>query len=393
MIATGTDIKPLEIVLFLRAVKSRNFFEQMKGRGVRVIDPTDFQAVTPDAASKTHFVLIDCVGVTEQEFGDSQPLERKRTVSFDKLLDAVAFGNCEADVLSSLAGRLARLDRQLGPPDRTALTEAAGGQTIGAIAAGIVDALDPDTQIAAAAPAQIAAARAELLQQAAAPLAANPALRQALVAAQQRFEQTIDTLSKDTVLEAGFSAAATERAHAIVQSFEQFIEAHRDEITALQVLYARPYGQRLRYREIKELARQIEAPPQSLTPETLWQAYAALERSKVRGAGARCTLTDIVALVRFALHQDGELVPYAEQVRERFAAWLAGQEAAGRRFTDEQRRWLAMIRDHIAANAGIEPEDFDEVPFTQHGGRGGVYRVFGDTLSPLLDELNEVLAA
>ena len=66
MIATGTDIKPLEVVMFLRAVKSRNYFEQMKGRGVRVINPTDFQAVTPDAKAKTHFVLVDCVGVTEQ---------------------------------------------------------------------------------------------------------------------------------------------------------------------------------------------------------------------------------------------------------------------------------------------------------------------------------------
>jgi type I restriction enzyme, R subunit len=252
MIATGTDIKPLEIVMFMRAVKSRNFFEQMKGRGVRVIGDTDFQAVTPDAKSKTHFVLVDCVGVTEQDFGDSQPLERKRTVSFEKLLDAVAFGNTTPDVLSSIAGRLARLDRRLGRPDREALAQAAGGLTLQQIAGGILAALDADLQVEAARAAaglpesmepdeaQLAAARAELLRTAALPLASNPTLRRAIVEAQQRFEQTIDTISKDDVLEAGYSAEARERAHGVVRSFEQFIEENRDEITALQVLYSRP---------------------------------------------------------------------------------------------------------------------------------------------------------
>jgi len=277
MIATGTDIKPLEIVMFMRAVKSRNFFEQMKGRGVRVIGDTDFQAVTPDAKSKTHFVLVDCVGVTEQDFGDSQPLERKRTVSFEKLLDAVAFGNTEQDVLSSIAGRLARLDGRLGKPDREALAQAAGGLTLQQIAGDILAALDADLQVEAARvaaglpesaepdEAQLAAARAELLRTAALPLASNPTLRRAIVEAQQRFEQTIDTISKDDVLEAGYSAEARERAHGVVRSFEQFIEENRDEITALQVLYSRPYGQRLRFADIKALAQAIEAPPRSLT--------------------------------------------------------------------------------------------------------------------------------
>ena len=91
MIATGTDIKPLEVVMFMRAVKSRNFFEQMKGRGVRVIDNADFQAVTPDATSKTHFVIVDCVGLCEEDLTDSQPLESQPTVSFEKLMQAVAY--------------------------------------------------------------------------------------------------------------------------------------------------------------------------------------------------------------------------------------------------------------------------------------------------------------
>ena len=150
MIATGTDIKPLEIVMFMRAVKSRNFFEQMKGRGVRVIDPSDFRAVTPDAASKTRFVIVDCVGQCEVELTDSKPLERQPRVAFEKLLQALTFGNTEPDVLSSLASRLARFDRQISAADRQALAQAAHGKTLREIAAGLVSALDPARHVEAA---------------------------------------------------------------------------------------------------------------------------------------------------------------------------------------------------------------------------------------------------
>jgi type I restriction enzyme R subunit len=404
MIATGTDIKPLEVVMFMRAVKSRTFFEQMKGRGVRIINSTDLQAVTPDATNKTHFVIVDCVGLSEQELTDSRPLERQPTVPFHKLLQAVAFGSTDLDIFSSLAGRLARLDRQLGSAEQQTLEQTAGGMSLKSITAALVEALDPDRHVEAARSAaglpegaepseeQIDEAAQTLLRQAAVPLATNPALRDQLVQMKQRFEQTIDTVSKDAVLEAAFSEAARERAKELVTSFELFIHEHKDEITALQVLYSRPYAQRLRFADIKALAEAIKAPPHSWTPEALWRAYETLDQSKVRGSGGRI-LTDIVALVRFALHQEDELTPFPEQVEGRFEDWLAQQESLGRHFTDEQRGWLELIRDHIAASFRIEADDFQEVPFAQRGGLGKASQVFGEDLNKLLDELNEVLVA
>src|SRR5207248_332315 len=115
MIATGTDIKPLEIVMFMRSVKSRSFFEQMKGRGVRVISDTDFQSVTPDAKTKTHFVIVDAVGVCERDKTDSRPLEQKPSVPLEKLMEHVAIGAREPELLSSLAGRLIRLEKRIEP--------------------------------------------------------------------------------------------------------------------------------------------------------------------------------------------------------------------------------------------------------------------------------------
>ena len=209
----------------------------------------------------------------------------------------------------------------------------------------------------------------------------------------QTAEQTIDIVSPDEVLKAGFDEKALEKAKGMVQSFEQFIQEHKDEITALQILYSRPYKERLKFEQIKELANLIEKPPYLWQIDRLWDAYAALEKSKVRGLSARRILTDLVSLIRFAIHQDNELVPFPERVNVNFNAWLAQQENSGKIFTDEQKHWLEMIRDHIAANLSIETDDFDYAPFAQEGGIGKVYQVFGDELKNILEEMNEVLAA
>ncbi|WP_018953374.1 DEAD/DEAH box helicase family protein [Thioalkalivibrio sulfidiphilus] len=147
MIATGTDIKAVEVVMFMRAVKSRAFFEQMKGRGVRVIKPDDLQSVTPDATAKDHFVIVDAVGVCEQDKTDSRPMEQKPTVSFEKLLQAVAFGNTGEDVLSSLAGRLARMEHRLKPEDEKEIRALTGGLGVKDLSHRIVAALDPDRHL------------------------------------------------------------------------------------------------------------------------------------------------------------------------------------------------------------------------------------------------------
>ncbi len=145
MIATGTDIKPLECLLFLRDVRSRVYFEQMKGRGTRVLTPTDLQAVSgADARAKTHFVIVDAVGVCESDKTDSRPLEKQPTVKFDKLLLGVALGKRDEDTLTTLAGRLARLDRELDSTQRQQITEIAGGKTIAQMSATLLRANDPN---------------------------------------------------------------------------------------------------------------------------------------------------------------------------------------------------------------------------------------------------------
>ncbi|MDF0644290.1 MAG: type I restriction-modification enzyme R subunit C-terminal domain-containing protein [Nitrospira sp.] len=414
MIATGTDIKPVEIVLFMRAVKSRSFFEQMKGRGVRVIKADDLKSVTPDAVSKDHFVIVDAVGVCEMDKTDARPMEKKPGIAFDKLLQAVALGNTDEDVLTSIAGRLARMEHRITKADDQAIVKTSGGHSLKDLSRKLVEAVNPDRQEERArqqfgtdkpTEQQMAKATAALLQEAAKPFQ-DPKLRELLIDIKKKNELTIDHVSQDHVIEAGFSADALARARTLVQSFEAFIQKHKDEITALQILYTIPArqrvtqaGKRLTFEHIKELAEAIEKPPYLWNESQLWQAYAALEKSKVKGASGKRILTDLVSLVRFAIHQDNELVPFPERVNANFNAWLAQTTRHSREsgnpepFNAEQMRWLDMIRDHVAANLGIGPDDFEYAPFAQEGGLGKAHRLFPNSLQTIIEDLNVALVA
>jgi type I restriction enzyme R subunit len=402
MISTGTDIKPLECLIFMRDVKSRVYFEQMKGRGTRTISPTEFTAVTPDALRKTRFVIVDAVGVCENDKTDSRPLEKKPSVPFDKLLLSVALGNRDEDALTSLAGRLARLDMEIEEKERNEIEAVSGGKSLKKIINALLDAVDPDKKIEKAmemfrcdqpSEKQIDTAYEELVKEACAPFD-NPKLRNLLIDLRRRSEQIIDTVSEDSVIFAGFDAEAKERAKTIVDTFKKFIEENKDELTALQIIYNKPYGKRhLTYEQIKQLADAIKKPPYQLTPDLLWQAYEQLEMAKVKRAGPQKLLTNIISLIRFAIGESDVLEPFPDIVNARFNNWLAEQERIGKRFTPEQMQWLVHIKDHIATSLAIRKDDFELSPFYEKGGLVKAYQVFGNELDDILNELNEELAA
>jgi len=402
MIPTGTDIRPLECLLFMRDVKSRVYFEQMKGRGTRIISPTDFNAVTPDATHKTHFMIVDAIGVCENDKTDSRPLERKRSVPFDKLILSIALGSRDEDTLTSLASRLTTMDKEIGAGDRKEIEDAAGGKTLKQLVNSLLDAVDVDKKLEKAKELfhtetptreQLKSASEELVKAACAPFD-NAGLRNTMIDIKRRSEQIIDTVSKDTVILAGFDEQAKEKARTIVDTFKRFIEDNKDELTALQIIYGKSYGTRhLTYGEIRNLAETIRKPPYQLTPELVWQAYQQLEKSKVKGAGPQKLLTNIVSLIRFAIGESDVLEPFPETVNRRFNNWLGQQQEAGRKFTTEQIAWLEMIKEHIATSVSIGVDDFESVPFYEKGGAVKANSLFEQQLDKLLEELNEVLVA
>jgi type I restriction enzyme R subunit len=407
MIATGTDIKPLECLLFLRDVRSQLYFEQMKGRGTRTIDPDALASVTPDAGGKTRFVLVDAVGVTESDKTDSRPMESKPSVAFDKLLLGIAMGARDEATLTTVASRLARLDRMLCQADREEIAKVSGGHSVKQIAAALIKATDPDeikakaqasgaTSYTEPTPAELKAAAEALAEEAAKPLASNPALRDLLEAKRRKTDVTIDHLTGDELISAGYDE---EKARQLVTSWKQFLEDNQDEITALQILYNRPHAKRhLVYEELKTLAEAVARPPYHIAPAEVWKAYEHLEKRPLTTDPVK-TLTNLITLVRHTVDpQKTPLSPFPELVETRYQKWLAQH---GERFTDAQRHWLDVIKNYVALNGAFATDDQDayldawqSVDSDEGVPLAVASRVFGkDALKPIIEELNEVLVA
>ena len=240
---------------------------------------------------------------------------------------------------------------------------------------------------------EIAEVRDLRVKEALAPLAANPDLRLLLMRINKAADQTIDIISRDTLIYAGGAQTTAQTGANLATSFRDHIEKHRAEITALQILYSRPFKQRLTEPMLKELEKKLRDQHAAWTEDNLWAAFAASKPGKVKGRSQAGRFADLVALVRFALEQQPVLAPFADSVSERFNEWLMNKAKAGVKFSGEQIAWLNLIRDHIATAISIDPEDLELSPFNQRGGLGRAHQLFGEELPGLLDELNEVLAA
>ena len=403
MIATGTNVKPLECLLFMRDVRSRNYFEQMKGRGTRTLDRDDLKKVSPSAVSgKTHYVIVDAVGVTTSLKTDSQPLITKPSVPLKDLAMGVMMGARDEDTVSSLAGRLARLNRQLDDTDQQRIKEQAGGIGLSKIVSNLLAAIDPDrieekaremepvSEGAEPSPAAREEAQVQLVGEAASVF--NGELIELIDSIRRDKEQTIDHDSLDIVLRAEWKGDAHDNAEAMAQDFQQYLEANRDQIEALVIFYDQPQRRsELTYALIREVFDKLKNDKPRLAPLRVWQAYALLD--EYTGQQPATELTALVALIRRVCGIDGTISPYSETVRRNFQNWIMTfHSGRGKKFNEAQMEWLRMIRDHIMNSFHLDRDDLDMAPFDSKGGMGQMYNLFGDQMDSVIDELNEVLA-
>lgn len=411
MIATGTDVKPLEVLLFMRDVRSKGYYEQMKGRGVRSLGYDDLKRVSNSADSaKTRFVLIDAVGVEKSLKTESRPLEKKPGMALKDLLQGIAIGHRDNDTVLSLANRLIRMDKQLDAKVHARISQASGGIPVSQLAKNLIAAVDPDQIVATAlataqaqgitrsedtlTAAEIEAARNQRVAAACAAFD-SPELREHIESARREREQLIDHLNLDQTVFVGYSEQAQAQAEKVIQSFADYIRQHKDEIAALSFFYQQPYQRRqLTYDMIEDLHDALSRPPLMLTTERLWSAYARVQTSQVKGADRKRQLTDLVALVRFAIGLDNELKPFSDQVDKRFQEWIFRHNAQRTTaFSIEQTEWLRLMKDHIASSCSISREDFDYAELADKGGLQKVWSVFGADLDGLMTEMNRELVA
>lgn len=410
-IATGTDVKSVECLLFMRSIQSPGYFEQMKGRGCRIISREDLRKVTNDAKSKTRFVLVDAVGVCEREKNYTQPMDRKPTVSLEQLLGMAAQGMVHSDIASTLGTRLAPLGKNLSDEQQEEIREITGGKgqpgpNLSTLVRNLLDSVnDASNEDAARKRFNLAAdmeptedqmkeVEEERVAEALRPFH-NPELRDYLLNAKRRLDIVIDEVSQDVLLKA---EASPDAAKGVVQNFKKFCEKNKSTIDALSILYAKPYSSGLRFKQLRELAERLNAPPFYVDPDKpdslthLWQVHAIAEPMAVKGSGGR-RLADLIALVRHALYENEPILPVEEIASLRYTEWFAEQEKAHGAFSPEQRKWLEAIRDHIIAALRVERDELDGPPFAALGGLGRFYDLFGDRMDDVLHSMNEALAA
>lgn len=399
MIATGTDVKPIECLIFMRDVRSKNYFEQMKGRGTRTLGKDDLQKVSPSATeNKDHFVIVDAVGVTKSKKTETRTLERKPTVSMKELMLNVALGAKDEDTLTSLANRLVRLNSQMTPGERKefdenvgtpagklaeALLNAFDEEVINQTAVNTFHATEPDEE-------QLNETQKALIADAVKPFY-DPDTRDFIENIRRSHEQIIDNVNLDTVLFADFDSEQEKNVDRTIQTFHEFIEENKDEIIALRIIYNESYKNRpMAIESLKKLYEKLKN--KGITVERLWDCYAIKKPDKVK-RGTMAQLTDLISIIRFEMGYTDNLQPFADKVNYNFMQWTLRRNAGAVHFTEEQMEWLRLIKDHIIASLSIEPDDLDLNPFDHKGGLGRFYEVFGDSYEELLMEMNEVLVA
>ncbi len=402
MIATGTDVKPLEIVLFMRNVKSANYFEQMKGRGCRTISLDDLRQVTRTARyKKSHFVIVDAVGVLKNKKTTSRPLSTNKTIPLKSLLEAVTNGKEDEELFTTLADRLIRLEKQISVDDKELIKEKAQDISIMELTKNLIRAYDPDViqkradvlykeENFANMELAITAAQSELILKAAKPFTGE--LSHLIENIRRVHEQLID-LTPDVPTYSGWVGISKDKAKEDIRLFTEYIEKHKDEISAINIFYQQPYKRRgLTQKIVKELLQHIKKNHPNLAPLNIWKAYEQLE--EVKGKDPISELTALVALVRKVTKVDEVLTTFSTTVDKNFQDWIFKQNAGKHnRFTEEQTNWLRMIKSHITNSFDMQLDDLEYAPFDAQGGNLKMKQLFGDEMETIINELNLTLVA
>lgn len=407
MIATGTDIRPLEVLLFMRDVKSRSYYEQMKGRGTRTCSLEELKAKgTPSAKyAKDHFVIIDAIGVEQSQKTDSRPLEKAPSVSLKEVLQRIAVGDRSEEMMSTLANRLLRLDKQINDHEKQTFEEKASGKGISEVVRQLLFAHDPDTKetihqaILTSNPGisphqleQESQSQHQAILDHAVAIFHNPDLREFIVDVRKKYDQIIDSVNIDAVIKSGWVKDQNQEAEQLISDFKVWVDEHKDEITALQIFYDQPFRRReLTYKMLKDLSEQIIRNKPAIAPLKVWSAYEQLE--SVSGQ-PKNELIALVSLIRRVAGIDSSLTSFDKTVDKNFHGWVWRRHQGNAvKFTTEQMHWLHLIKDHIATSVHLDVEDLDYTPFDSLGGRGKLNQLFGLEMESIITELNEVLVA
>ena len=377
LVATGTDVKPIEVVMFMRDVESESLYTQMKGRGVRTLGDEQLRIVTPNAHSKDLFYLVDAVGVTEHEMKVTRPATEPKpgTISLKELLERITHGYVDDEYLKVLAGRLSRIHAKSND-DQRAEFERLAGMGMKDLSTRIYDALAGGNLPPFEDVNDSYNERRGLV----APLANHPEARKYLLILNAGFVDILQP-GEDELISKGFSL---EEAEETTSAFEHYIAAHKDEIEALRIIYNNQ-GEPLTYTMLKDLDTRLRYANAKFNPALLWNTYAILRPTdvvKFSTKDEKEALTNIIQLVRFAFKHIPRLESLKGEAAKYFNLWC-GQGWRG--LTEAQNNLLKQVVDYIVSNGSCTIDDIKEEDKTQ---AGQLIQAFGG-----MSQANQALAS
>ena len=352
LVATGTDVKPLEVVMFMRDVESLPLYIQMKGRGVRTIGDEQLRNVTPNAFSKDCFYLVDAVGVTEHEKTIPTASDEPTTkiITLKELLEHISHGYIPDEYLKRLAATLARIYNKADDSQRKEFARLSHDD-MKELSARIYDALEKGTL-----PPFVSTEKPNLERKGlVSPLANHADARRYLLILAAGFVNTLMP-GEDTLISKGFSI---EDAKNTTEAFEVFCRENADEIEALRIIYNNE-GEPITYSMLKDLEHKLKMVNNRFAPKQIWNSYAILSPGKVRRSTTKeesDALTNIIQLVRYAFRQIERLDSVVATSKQYFNLWLGQSQ---REITDKQREVISRIVDYIASNGACTVKDIRE---------------------------------
>jgi type I restriction enzyme R subunit len=352
LVATGTDVKPLEVVMFMRDVESLPLYIQMKGRGVRTIGDEQLRNVTPNAFSKDCFYLVDAVGVTEHEKTIPTATDESTTkiITLKELLERISHGYISDEYLKRLAATLARIFNKADDSQRKEFARLSHDD-MKELSARIYDALEKGTL-----PPFVSTEKPNLERKGlVSPLANHADARRYLLILAAGFVNTLMP-GEDTLISKGFSI---EEAKCTTEAFEEFCRENADEIEALRIIYNNE-GEPITYSMLKDLEHKLKMANNHFAPKQIWNSYAILSPSKVKRSTTKeesDALTNIIQLVRYAFRQIERLDSVVTTSKQYFNLWLGQNQ---REITDKQREVISRIVDYIASNGACTVRDIRE---------------------------------
>ena len=349
LVATGTDVKPLEVLIFMRDVASEPLYIQMKGRGVRTIGDDQLRNVTPNAFSKDCFFLVDAVGVTESHKtvpgGGTGP--QGPTITLRRLLELLTHGNVSDEYMLLLASKLPRIDRKCNDSQREHFQELAHA-SMREISSNIYEAFEKNLLPPYEDINEPNNERKGLV----APLTHHPEARHYLLILAAGFMETLQP-GEDSLISKGFSQ---EEAKDVTSAFEKYCDEHQDEIEALRMIYNND-GEPLTYVILKDLENKLKIANNKFQSSRIWNSYAIVNPKSVKKHTTKEekeALTNIIQLVRFANHQIEKLESLYPQAQQRFNLWYGQMQ---RTVTESQIAIIRQIVDYIASNGACTIKD------------------------------------